>query len=287
MNNYKLFTLKCLLTFGALFTTGSLLAASQPDFAKEQRWAEQIVDFLIDGEAVWLTHNKHKFLGIYTEAETDQPRGAVIIVHGQGIHPDWQQVIQPLRISLPTKGWATLAVQMPVLANGVENNEYVSIFPYVTERIQGAVAYLHKQGFKHIALAGHSMGAAMASYYLATTQDSNIEAFVGVGMKGVQQPDQYRVLDNVKHLLKIKIPVLDIYGSNTNKEILGSVERRADALRSAGNKKSRQDIVQGADHFFEKYETQLSKQVSTWLDSVFVNATAQQTSPLTTAINKQ
>jgi hypothetical protein len=34
------------------------------DVEKERRWADQIVDSLIDGDAVWLSAGDHEFLGI-------------------------------------------------------------------------------------------------------------------------------------------------------------------------------------------------------------------------------
>ena len=52
-----------------LALTASVNAATQSDSAKEQRWSEQIVDQLIDGEDVWLEARKHRFLTIYTPAE--------------------------------------------------------------------------------------------------------------------------------------------------------------------------------------------------------------------------
>ena len=82
----------------ALLTLTFTVNAS--DLAKEKRWADQVVDAIIDGDAVWINDGSREFLGIYTEAETDKNR-AVIIMHGTGVHPDWQQVIQPLRVGLP------------------------------------------------------------------------------------------------------------------------------------------------------------------------------------------
>ncbi len=40
-----------------------------------------------------------------------------LLAHGIGIHPNWEQVIQPLRVALSEQGWNTLSIQMPVLAN--------------------------------------------------------------------------------------------------------------------------------------------------------------------------
>ena len=83
------------LLLAFMFSTVTLAS----DLAKEKRWADQVVDAILDGEAVWLNDGTSDFLGIYTEAAEDKGR-SVIVMHGTGIHPDWQQVIQPLRVGL-------------------------------------------------------------------------------------------------------------------------------------------------------------------------------------------
>ena len=56
---------------------------SATDLNKEKRWAEQVVDAIMDGEAIWLDDGSSQFLGVYTESEEDSDR-AVIIMHGTG-----------------------------------------------------------------------------------------------------------------------------------------------------------------------------------------------------------
>jgi len=46
-----------------LLQTASLLAS---DLDKEKRWADQIVDSILDGDPVWLVADDHKFLSIFT-----------------------------------------------------------------------------------------------------------------------------------------------------------------------------------------------------------------------------
>ena len=133
------------------------------DLAKEKRWADQVVDAILDGEAVWLNDGTSDFLGIYTEAAEDMGR-AVIVMHGTGIHPDWQQVIQPLRVGLTEHNWNTLAIQMPILPNEAEYHEYAPLYDEVPPRIDASIKYLQENGSKDIVLIGHSQGAAMAAY---------------------------------------------------------------------------------------------------------------------------
>ncbi|MFO7604478.1 MAG: alpha/beta fold hydrolase [Gammaproteobacteria bacterium] len=235
------------------------------DSAKEQRWANQIVEFLIDGEPRWLEAGEQKFLGIYTPARGPYTKGAVILLHGGGAHPDWPQVIQPLRTQLPDTGWATLALQMPVLHSGASNAAYVPLFKEVPARIEAGLTFLSQQGVSNVILLGHSLGSNMASDYLARNRDPRVKGFVGIGMVGNPQPDEHQVLDNVAALLRMKVPVLDVYGSQTVPEILQSVDRRAFAVYQTGNDHSRQIEISGANHFFQGYEAELLQSVASWI----------------------
>ena len=49
------------MKFLVLFISLLVTTAQATDIEKEQRWAEQVVDFLIDGEAIWLNDNGRLF----------------------------------------------------------------------------------------------------------------------------------------------------------------------------------------------------------------------------------
>lgn len=238
---------------------GPLLAS---DKAKEQRWADQIVDMLLVGEAVWLKVDKEKVLALVAEHSTDKAKGGAIIVHGIGAHPNWPEVIHPLRSQLPDHGWTTLSVQMPILENQAEARDYEPLFAEVGPRLNAAVRYLKKQGIENIVIICHSMGAAMSSYYLANNPKHGIRAFVGVGMN----QSSSNKMDNATNLRKINIPVLDMYGSRDLEGVLASVEKRAQGAHKAGNKNYQQIKIEGADHFFNGMSGILIKQVNSWLD---------------------
>ena len=249
--NKLLFTAIILISFNSLAS----------DLAKEKRWADQVVDAILDGEAVWLDDGTSKFLGIYTEAENDKGR-AVIIMHGTGIHPDWQQVIQPLRVGLTEHNWNTLAIQMPILPNEAEYHEYAPLYDEVAPRIDAAIEYLKKNGSKEIVLIGHSQGAAMTAYYLSTSKQA-IEGFVAIGMASFADDPR---MNSIKALEKIKLPVLDIYGDDDLEGIMKSVGDRAAAAKKAGNTSYTQVEVAGSNHFFDDKEDELVEAVAGWLD---------------------
>ncbi|MEE4957318.1 alpha/beta hydrolase family protein [Pseudomonas alliivorans] len=53
------------------------------------------------------------FLALWKPANTDEPKGAVIILPGAGESPDWPDVVGPLRRKFPNVGWSSLSVTLP------------------------------------------------------------------------------------------------------------------------------------------------------------------------------
>ena len=231
------------------------------DLAKEKRWADQVVDAIIDGEAVWLNDGTSEFLGIYTEAGEDKGR-AVIVMHGTGIHPNWQQVVQPLRVGLTEHNWNTLSIQMPILPNDAEYHEYAPLYDEVAPRINAAIKYLHDNGSKQIVLIGHSQGATMTAYYLSNSKPA-VSGFVAIGMGALSDDPR---MDVVKSLQKIKLPVLDIYGDDDLEGVMKTIKARAEAAAEAGNNSYTQVEVAGSNHFFDDREEKLVEAVADWLE---------------------
>lgn len=243
------------LLFTASFTQAS-------DLAKEKRWAEQIVDAIFDGEPVTLKDNELEFLAIYAPSSTDNSTNAAIVIHGLGVHPDWDQVIRPLRTTLPEYGWSTLSLQMPVLANGVGGDKYAPLFSEVAGRIDAGINYLQQQGIKRIVIIAHSLGAAMGTYYLSTHKSDQVAGFVGIGMSSSSKP----VLDNFTSLKSVEVPVLDLYGENDLDDVVTSAKARKQVIESKNNALSRQEMVPGAGHFFNGKEQILIDKVTVWIN---------------------
>jgi len=245
----------------AIFTVCKLASAS--DTAKEKRWASQITDSIMTGDATWLIAGKQRFLGIFTPAQTKKVLGGIIVIHGTGVHPNWSDIIQPLRTTLPDYGWATLAIQMPILKNDAKMKEYIPLFPEVTPRIKAAIKFLNTNNINNIVIISHSFGGQMAAYYLSQTPNNPIQAFVGIGMSSYKLDDKSNIF---KALGKIKIPILDLYGSRDLDSVKNSAKLRAQAAKKAGNKKYFQAEVIGADHFFASMNDTLISKVKSWLN---------------------
>lgn len=256
------------LGLGPLSTLTAQAAPGQPglgpDLGKEQRWREQIVDTLMEGEAVDLQAGDLTFLGIYTESSGggDPPKGTAILVHGIGVHPDWPQIIHPLRVGLPERGWSTLSIQMPVLPNEAQSADYLPLLDGVAPRLDAAIDFLAKREAGPIVIIAHSLGATMAGDYLAT-QPGAVAAYVAIGMSGGAPEAR---LDNVQTVGRIKLPTLDIYGQNDLEAVVDTAPARVKAAVEGGNLGYNQVQVPGADHFFENRDQALLDILIQWLD---------------------
>jgi pimeloyl-ACP methyl ester carboxylesterase len=236
-----------------LFAGFAMLAQAQ-DYGREQRWADDILATLMIGDGVWLAQgNGHKFLALYTVA--DKPRGAVIVAHGRGWSPDYE-LYGKLRTRLADAGYATLSIQLPVLDGTAKLVDYIQTYPDARERFQLAADFLKAKGYRNIAIVSHSLGATMANQYLIKTDDDSVKAWVFIG-----------IINGLEEMFRIKMPVLDVYGSNDWQVTRwGADERRAQILKIAG---SEQVVIPEAQHFFERKEDALLRTITAFLDRVF------------------
>jgi pimeloyl-ACP methyl ester carboxylesterase len=221
------------------------------DYEREKRWADSIVPTLMVGDAVWLEQkNGHRFLGLLVDVKN--PKGTVIIAHGRGWSPDYE-LYGSLRTKLAEMGYTTLSIQMPVLPSTAILGLYVPLYPDARERFQLAVDYLKAKGQRNIAIVSHSLGATMANQYLIRTEDNTVKAWVFIG-----------ILQGLEEMYRIKIPVLDVFGSNDwTVTMWGGPEREKQIRLNPG---SAQVIVPDAKHFFEDREDELVKIVADFLD---------------------
>ncbi len=207
------------------------------------------------GDAVWLQQkNGHRFLGLYVEAKNS--KGTAIIAHGRGWSPDFE-LYGTLRTRLAELGYNTLSIQLPVLPSTAILGLYVPLYPDARERFQLAIDFLKAKGQRNIAIVSHSLGATMANQYLIRTEDDSVRAWVFVG-----------IIQGLEEMYRIKIPVLDVFGSEDwTVTIWGGPERERQIRKDP---RSGQVVVPGAKHFFEGREEELVKIVAGFLDRTLV-----------------
>ncbi len=243
-------------------------ADRQPDYEREARLADQIVDDIFDGEAVWLKANDHDFLTIYTPNEDEKPKGTVILLHGRGYHPEWPEVMAPLRVDLVEAGWSTLAVQMPVLEKGKKYLDYIPLFDFAHARIEAAIAYAKTQANANgssgpIVLAAHSCGAHMANDWLNHNDDSSIDGYI---IMGAGATDYRQVLQTPFPFARMQVPILDLYGEFEFPRPMEMRAERQALMNQAGHNASAQEMLPEADHYFHESGDTLTEAVATWLN---------------------
>ena len=247
----------------ALLLLASSAWASEPDLDREQRMADEIVDVIWDGEAIELEADGQSFLAIYLEAE--EPLGTVVLAHGRGFHPDWETVINPLRVGLAEAGWNTLSIQMPVLEKSAKYFDYVEIFDSAGPRLEAAINFAKTQEARKTVLLAHSCGSHMAQRWIKnnpSTALASFDAYVGIGMGAT---DYKQAMVEPFQLDKMPMPVLDLYGADDYPAVLRMAPERLEMLRAAGNPVSEQVVVAGADHYFKGKNQALVEAVETWL----------------------
>ena len=105
----------------------------------------------------------------------------------------------------------------------------------------------------------------MAMAWLEPTAGRPIDAFIGIGMGAT---DYRQPMQRPFPFAKLKIPVLDIYGSEDYPAVHRLAPIRLEAMQLGGNVSSTQLIVDGADHNFTAYTDAMARIITRWLNSL-------------------
>ncbi|MCB1773975.1 MAG: DUF3530 family protein [Gammaproteobacteria bacterium] len=240
-----------------------------PDHEREIRLRGEIEDLILDGEAVTLTGaDGVGFLGIYTEAENGPARGSVVLLHGRGFHPDWQDVIHPLRVGLTRFGWNTLSIQLPVLDKAASYYDYVAVFPHAGPRIEAAIDRLRRQHPGPIVLLAHSCGTHMAQHWMLHAEPAalaSFDAYVGIGMGAT---DIGQPMREPFPFDRLSVPVLDIYAEDDFRAVRLLAGVRRLQLEANGHPHHAQVVVPGSEHYFVDRGMALTESIGAWLTGV-------------------
>jgi alpha/beta superfamily hydrolase len=248
----------CLALFGPF--------CSASDTKREADFADEIAKTRYLGKMVWLEAEGQKFLGLYTETEKKDNKGAVIILHDQGGHPNQLQLIKSLRSFLPEHHWSTLSLQMPLREMDASAADYYALFPEALARIQAGINYLQDNKTETIVVAGYGLGAMMAAY-AQSEKAADIKAMVLISL-GV--PDtQDKSAQTLEFIKKITLPMLDIYADRDLAAVIESARDRR--LAAKENAAYRQVKIGEEDHLFQHDEGLVVKRIYSWIERVTAN----------------
>lgn len=248
-----------IIQFVLLFTAANSLAS---DLEREHRIADELSDSIVDGESVFIEVDDHRVWSIYTAAE-NQAKGAVIVLHGRGLHPNSPAVVHPLRTGLPKHGWSTLALQMPVLPKGSEFVDYAQILPQAGPRIEAGIHYLRRLGYRKVHLVAHSCGGQMTMAWIDGGGGQGLSSLSVVSL-GMTQYE--RRFGHVPPLGKLSIPTLDLYGGNDF--VAERAPERLKLIQKTGTPLSRQVEFPEAKHMFKKQGVELTLVLANWLEGL-------------------
>lgn len=181
---------------------------------------------------------------------------ALILCHGRGHSPDWK-VVDPLRKDVNEQmQWHTLSLQMP--AEDKNWREYEEDFPTAYKSIQAAITFLKEEKkINNIYLMGHSMGARMASAFMAEHAKAAIKGLV---IAGCRNNGGYPLACD-ETAKQVKVKVLDIWGGNNGKDIDAASEREVLVSDTY-----QQVVIDGANHKFDGYDSEFTSVIIRWLD---------------------
>lgn len=167
-----------------------------------------------------LFYEKNGFLTLYREAQTNDPQGCIILMHGNNEHPDWPNVIHPVRMKMVQYSWCTLSIEIP----DYKEKESLSLIPsdkketakldvklpnedIVFGRLNAAIGFANQQGISNISLLGYGSGATYALKYSVEKQ-LNTGALILVS---VSLPEPASPFNLAKLLASGQQPTLDYY----------------------------------------------------------------------------
>jgi len=231
------------------------------DENREAEFAEEISKTLTLGKTVWLQAADQKFLALHAEAEKASGKGAVIILHDSGGHPDQQALMHTLRTVLPEHHWDTLALQMPLREIGADSDEYDALFPEAHARIDAGIQYLRQNGAETLVLVGYGLGALMAVSALNQKPMPHIKALVTISLP--VPGTEIKAAQTLAFIKQIKIPMLDIYGELDQPDVVKSARKRR--LAATENKDYRQVTINDEGHRYLHDEGLLVKRIYSWL----------------------
>ncbi len=233
------------------------------DTQREQYYANELSKSVEEDEVIWLTINRERFLSLYRETDTTEMKGAIILLHDLGQHPDHHPLLHSLRTELPRHQWSTLSLQMPLREQGAKLSDYEPLLPEAVQRIDSAITFLEKKKIKFLAIVGFGLGGVMASHYVAKSKLNNLQALVVAFLVKSEKKNTFPAVD--QYFQKLKIPVLDIVCCEKN--LSRSIKRRKIAAKE--NIKYQQlYLMQSRRDYRESYQGLLVQRVYGWLNRV-------------------
>ena len=204
---------------------------------------------------------------VYLAGKTDV---GVVLLHGHGGTAEGNVVGPLMRMFNTEFGFHTLSLDLPQVTGMSAGPRlaaaYAPRYAEVEKLIEQGVDYLSREkNVKTVYLVGFSAGARMMTAYLAKHPDQALAGYVSVSTScGGPAP-----MDSNDNLKRVKVPVLDIYGTGSSSDVSCAVGRK-----NMAETMERYKVMQvaAAPHNFRGYEAQLSASEADWVRALSVVA---------------
>ncbi len=229
------------------------------DLEQEKYWKNLLSKNIKTGEVIDLKAEQQTFFAIYNKQSLLKEKGSVILLHDKAGHPDWKDVIRPLRTRLTKYGWNTLSIQMPLKKKALKKTEELQAFyQRGYPRLDNTIRYLKDKQAPAIFLIAYGSNSLVVLNYFKNNPKRDIK-----GLVLISSPTE----GSISQLEEIKLPILDIYGSRDFDSVKLTAYQRQSAAKRSGNKYYLQQQINFADHFFNTESDRLVKRVHSWMVS--------------------
>ena len=249
--------------FSLILLAGLISPLPAADLDDEKDLADQIAARFSPEEIVRLDVSGIPFQGLYRDSSLKNRHGAVIILHGRKSNQDAAELIHPLRAELPTHGWATLSISLPLAETNAESENFSSLLPESVGRLRAAVTYLKQKEIDYIALVGHDSGAWVAlNELISQAADPSVKAVVLIDPAPVRGLEGFPV--SPAKLSGLSLPVLELLPRREGQPPDEEVRERKTTFRK--NQAYRQVYIDTPNERWKDVEDYLIQRVHGWLN---------------------
>ena len=234
----------------ALLFSPLLAGASGADYAREKKWADEVVPGLVVGDPVYLQtpRGHHKFLTLFTPGRTPTRRPSSCTAWASTPTGAWSAPCAP---NWPTAVWRPCRSRCRSWLPMPRAKPIRRRFPRPPSASAKRSPSSRPRAITQIAIVSHSMGSRMSRVYLAGHPDPAVKSWASLGIS----QDDYAAL---------KLPILDLYGDNDLPPVLANAAKRKQRLATAASK---QGVIARADHFYSGHEAEMVAAVADFLNA--------------------
>lgn len=181
----------------------------------------------------------------------------MVLLHGLRSHADWPEVTRPLRQKFPSRGWATLSLQLPDPATAAtpEASDKAG-----AARIPAALTFLRQRSDAPIVLIGNGTGAQLGLWFLASEHGPEVAGMVAVSLRPL--PGE-AIDDSTRLVSAVEQPMLEVFAER--QALIPSPRVQSFERKSSAPRRYRQIDIDGADPDYTLQAEVLVKRIRGWM----------------------